>query len=178
MSDRRGSGIVTVLLALIMVATAALAGFLVMTSGILAGESDLGRPLQEGSPAAGSEAIETDESVKITGSFQLSQPRDPFKPLITPDSPVVGIPGVGGLPGSGSEDGTFVPGSTSITLVEIRDVDGVLRATIVVNGVTYEVGEGDTFAGSYQVVKITEESVVIMFGDTAFELKVGQQILK
>jgi hypothetical protein len=27
-------------------------------------------------------------------------------------------------------------------------------------------------------VKITEDSVVVMFGDTAFELKVGQQILK
>ena len=112
MSDRRASGIVTVLLALIMVTTVALAGFLVATSGILAGESDLGRPLQESGPAAGSAAIETDESVRVTGSFQLSQPRDPFKPLITPDSPVAGIPGVGGLPGNGGEDGTFVPGST------------------------------------------------------------------
>ena len=177
MSERRATGIVTALLALIMVATAVLAGSLVVTSGILAGDADLDRPLQDG-PTAGSEAIETDESVKVTGSFQLSQPRDPFKPLITPDSPVAAIPGVGGLPGSAAEDGTFVPGSTSITLVEIRDVDGVLRATIVVNGVTYEVGEGDTFAGSYQVVKITEDSVVVMFGDTAFELKVGQQILK
>lgn len=177
MSERRSAGIVTALLALIMVATAVLAGWLVMTSGILAEEGDLGRPLQE-TPPATPEAIETDESVRVTGSFQLSQPRDPFRPLITPDSPVAAIPGVGGLPGVGGEDGTFVPGSTSITLVEIRNIDGVLRATIVVNGVTYEVGEGDTFAGSYQVVKITEESVVIMFGDTAFELKVGQQILK
>ena len=177
MSERRATGIVTALLGLIMVATAVLAGSLVVTSGILAGDADLDRPLQDG-PTLESEAIETDESVKVTGSFQLSQPRDPFKPLITPDSPVAAIPGVGGLPGSTGEDGTFVPGSTSITLVEIRDVDGVLRATIVVNGVTYEVGEGDTFAGSYQVVKITEDSVVVMFGDTAFELKVGQQILK
>ncbi|MCH8985387.1 MAG: hypothetical protein IIB04_02090 [Acidobacteria bacterium] len=60
----------------------------------------------------------------------------------------------------------------------VNTVGGELQATIVVNGTTYEVGVGDTFAGSYKVVSLTTTSGVFMFGDTAFELSVGQQILK
>ncbi|MBT8207004.1 MAG: hypothetical protein KJO18_01925, partial [Acidimicrobiia bacterium] len=63
-------------------------------------------------------------------------------------------------------------------LIEVRLVNGVLRATVEVNGTTYDVGVGDTFAGSYLVVSLTEDSGVFTFGDTAFELGVGQQILK
>ncbi len=39
-------------------------------------------------------------------------------------------------------------------------------------------GVGETFAGSYRVVSLTEEMGVFMFGDNAFQLNVGQQILK
>lgn len=174
---RRFAGIGAGAVGAVMIATALLAGWLVASSGILnTAPGDLGRPAkQEASAPAGV----TEESVRIAGALQLSQPRDPFKPLITPDSPVAVIPGLGGTPGAGGTDGNgFVPGGTSITLVEINEVDGELEATIVVNGVTYQVKEGETFADSYQVIELTEDSAVIMFGDTAFELKVGQQILK
>ena len=178
MSDRRGSTLYAGFVASVFIVTAAVAAWLVIGSGLLtAGSSALGRPVKDPVTVVGA-PVETEESVQVTDALQLSQPRDPFRPLITPDSPVVLIPGVGGIPGTGGEDGSFVPGSTSVTLVEIREVDGELRATIVVNGVTYDVAEGDTFAGSYKVIELTEDSAIIMFGDTAFELKVGQQILK
>ncbi len=171
MNARRLDALTATVVAAVMILTAVVSAWMLVSSGVLweAGGGD--RPLQPAVEAAAESAAA--DGVKINGSFQLSQPRDPFRPLITPDSPLGGIPGVGGAPG----DGTFNPG-TSVTLVEIRDVGGTLRATIIVNGVSYDVGEGETFAGSYKVVKLTEDSAVIMYGDTVFELKVGQQILK
>lgn len=109
------------------------------------------------------------EGVKVTGSFQISQPRDPFKPLITEDSATGD--------GNGNGDG-FEPSGTRVKLVEIRDVSGVLRATVQVDGTEYDVGVGDTFATSFRVVSLDTDSGVFLYGDNAFELSVGQEILK
>ncbi len=111
------------------------------------------------------------EGMRIESSIQFSQPRDPFRPLITEDS--AGAPG-GGTGTNG--DGTGV--GTSVTLQEIRDVDGVLRATVIVDGVSYDVGIGDQFAGRFMVVSLDSDSGVFLNGDNAFSLSVGQQILK
>ncbi|HHC07109.1 MAG TPA: hypothetical protein ENK55_00105 [Actinobacteria bacterium] len=170
MTDRRLDGLVAGVVALLMVATAVVAGYVLVASGVLADPGAAGRPAR---PAVEAPVEAATDGVRINGLLQLSQPRDPFRPLITPDSPAGGIPPVGG----GAGDGSFTPG-TSITLIDVRDVGGTLRATIVVNGVSYDVGEGETFAGSYKVVELTEDSAVIMYGDTVFELEVGQQILK
>ena len=163
-------------IATIMVATAAVATWLVVTSGVLAA-----RPAAAEHPQASisaQQAPPADDSVKGNSVFQLSQPRDPFRPLITEDSPPGAIPGVGGTPSEpGDGSGGFEPGNT-ITLEEIREVDGELVATIVVNGVTYEVSEGDTFAGSFKVIELTEDTALLQYGDIVFELKVGQSILK
>jgi hypothetical protein len=63
-------------------------------------------------------------------------------------------------------------------LIEIRDVEGVLRATVKVDDTDYDVGVGDTFAGSFKVVSLDPDSGVFLYGDNAFELSVGQEILK
>ena len=55
---------------------------------------------------------------------------------------------------------------------------GAPRATVTVNGTSFDVGVGDTFGDSYKVVSLSETKGVFMFGDSAFELSVGQQILK
>ena len=108
------------------------------------------------------------EGIELTESFQLSQPRDPFRPLITEDSPV----------GGGNGD-TFDPDSIRVQLISIREDAGVRRATVSVDGVEYDVGVGDTFAdGQFVVVSIDVDSAVFLFGDNAFELSVGQVILK
>jgi len=105
----------------------------------------------------------------VAGSFQLSQPRDPFRPLITESSPA----------GTGDgATGTYEPSGTRVRLVGITDVGGVLRATVEVDSVSYDVGVGDAFGGSFMVVSLDADSGVFLYGDNAFELSVGQEILK
>lgn len=171
----RARPLLTTLLALVLLGTAGAAVFIVATSGVLWAES-------EGEPVTAIRAPVSPVEVAIAPvgvveSLQLSQPRDPFRPLITENSPVAGLPGVGGEPGSTGDDG-FTPSGTTITLQEIRDVGGALRATVTVNGTSFDVGVGDTFGDSYKVVSLSETKGVFMFGDSAFELSVGQQILK
>lgn len=171
MSERTTRTATVVSVVLLLLLTAVLSAW--QLTGVFGASSDaasLGDPL---AATAAAEPLAGRDSVRVTGALQLSQPRDPFRPLVTPGSPAVGIPGVGT-----GDPGTFDPGLSAITLIEIRLVDGVLRATVEVNGTTYDVGVGDTFAGSYLVVSLTEDSGVFTFGDTAFELGVGQQILK
>lgn len=171
----RARPILTGLLAIVLLLTAAAAVSIVVSSGVLwsgGGDDAVISPV----PAALAGQEPGTSPVGIVESLQLSQPRDPFRPLITEDSPIGGIPGVGGDPGDAGD--SFDPTGTTITLQEIRDVSGTLRATITVNGTTWDVGVGETFAEVYKVVSLSEDKGVFMFGDTAFELSVGQQILK
>jgi len=158
---------------LLLIAAGVFAGWMMISSGVLSSVSDASqgpsRPIVAAADGLGQEAPPVNV---VAGSFQLSQPRDPFRPLVG-DGSRGGLPGVGG----GGDGGTFNPSNT-ITLQAIATVDGVLQATVVVNGTSYQVGVGDTFAGSYKVVSLTTDKGVFMFGDTAFELAVGQQILK
>lgn len=132
-------------------------------------ESVLDGPLAESNLAAPASS-ELIEGVKVLSSFQVSQPRDPFRPLITEQSAT-------GTPGTGTDNG-FDPSGIRVTLVEIRDIAGVLRATVTVDGTEYDVGVGDTFAGDFKVVSLDPDSGVFLYGDNAFELSVGQEILK
>jgi hypothetical protein len=104
-----------------------------------------------------------------TGSFQTAQPRDPFRPLITESSSSTDTT---------SGTGTYEPSGTRVQLIAISNVGGVLRATVIVDSTTYDVGVGDTFATSFMVVSLDTDSGVFLYGDNAFELSVGQEILK
>ena len=188
----RARPLLTALLAVVLLATAAAATMIVVSSGVLWAGTSVDETVGSAAPASRAEAPAS--PVGVAGSLQLSQPRDPFRPLITEDSPIAGIPGVGGVPGTtdpGPTDpdptdpdptdpgnGGFTPTGTTITLEEIREVGGALRATVTVNGTSFDVGAGDTFAISYKVVSLSQTKGVFMFGDSAFELSVGQQILK
>jgi hypothetical protein len=164
------AGIVAVLL----IATAAISTWVLVDAGLFGAHAGvLSGPLA-GTAEPAPQALEADDGIQVTSGFQISQPRDPFRPLITADSPVVNPPGTGGDPGAGG----FDPDLTTITLNEIREVGGVLRASITVNGITYDVGVGETFAGSFKVISLTEDEMVYSFGDAVRTLTVGQQILK
>jgi hypothetical protein len=163
--------------AVLMLAAAAALAWMVLTSGILSASSAVAGAPDQVAPVDVTVGAVVEPAAVVSGGFQVSQPRDPFRPLITESSPVAGQPGTGGSGGSGSGSG-FSPAGTTITLQEIRDVSGVIRATMIVNGVSYDVGVGETFAGSYKVISLTATKGVFMFGDSAFELTVGQQILK
>lgn len=163
--------------AVLMLAAAVALAWMVLTSGILSASSAAAGPSSPTKPVGVEVLPAVEPAAVVSGGFQVSQPRDPFRPLITENSPVAGQPGTGGTGGTGSGNG-FNPSGTTITLQEIRDVAGVIRATVIVNGVSYDVGVGETFAGSYKVISLTATKGVFMFGDSAFELTIGQQILK
>lgn len=122
-------------------------------------------PVQEAAPLASGQAIGT--------NLQTSQPRDPFRPLIFEGDASSLAPGSGGRTGI-----TF--SVESITTGENPVVN------VVVNGNSYQVGVGETFAGAYKVISITPPDedagtlgrAVFLFGDNSFEVVEGQEILK
>ena len=65
-----------------------------------------------------------------------------------------------------------------MVLLEIRDEDGTRKAVVTVDGETYIVAVGETFAENFKVVSLSENNGVFLFGDSAFTLAVGQAILK
>ena len=169
--QKRNSGSAAAV-AILLIGVALAGAWMVIAPSVFdAADPVLDGPLAESAVAAPATAGLM-EGVKVLSSFQVSQPRDPFKPLITEDSSTNG-----GENGNGTENG-FEPSGTRVTLVEIRDVEGVLRATVKVGDTDYDVGVGDTFADSFKVVSLDPDSGVFLYGDNAFELSVGQEILK
>lgn len=107
--------------------------------------------------------------MRLIDDFQISQPRDPFRPLITEEGDGTGDGGNGG----------FDPGGTPVSLISVTTLgDGTRQAAVRVSGTDYTVGVGDTFAGSYQVVTLTDTGGTFLFGDSPFALAVGEEILK
>lgn len=107
--------------------------------------------------------------MRLIDDFQVSQPRDPFRPLITEEIADTG---------DGGGDG-FDPTGTAVSLISVTTLgDGSRQAVVRVAGTDYTVGVGETFAGSYQVVTLTDTGGTFLFGDSPFALAVGEEILK
>ena len=179
--------VVSVLVSLVLVATAVASMWLMASAGVFtATEQPIpGAPTTDSTqPAAANSGSE-----RIISGFQVSQPRDPFEPLI----------GGSGGGGGGATTTTVAGGATTTTvgggatttstvgdspdgirvvLLEVREENGELVAVVEVDGETSTVGVGDTFATSFKVVSLTETGGVFTFGDSAFTLAVGQSILK
>lgn len=195
--------LVSVLVAVLLVTTAILSTWLMASAGVFnpAEQALPGAPATESSTTV---AAAAGRSVALNTGFQVSQPRDPFKPLIVPPPEVTttttgtgettSTTGTGETTttttGSGSTTTTTVAGSTTTTtvgddpagvrvvLLEVRTENGSRVAVVEVDGVTYTVAVGDTFATSFKVVSLTDNGGVFTFGDSAFTLAVGQAILK
>ncbi len=192
----------SVLVAVLLVATAIAAMWLMASAGVFAGAE---QPLA-GAPESTTESTLSAAagvgSLKINSGFQVSQPRDPFEPLIgsdggttttIDDESTTTTAGDGSTTTTTAGDGsttTTTAGSTTTTtagdspdgirvvLLEVRDEGGSLVAVVEVDGETHTVGVGDTFAVSFKVISLTESGGVFTFGDSAFTLAVGQSILK
>ena len=92
--------------------------------------------------------------------------------------------------GDGSGDGGAVDGDACAetgeeavcdgAVVTLIDVDDEGRAVVEVNGVTYTVGPGETFATSFRVERIDTAAgcAFLRFGDEAFTICVGATVLK
>ena len=104
----------------------------------------------------------------LIDDFQVSQPRDPFRPLISE-----------AVDGTGDGGDGFDPTGTTVSLISVTTLgDGTRQAVIRVAGTDYTAGVGETFAGSYQVVTLTDTGGTFLFGDSPFALAVGEEILK
>jgi hypothetical protein len=192
---------VAVLVAVLLVGTAGASVWLMASSGVLSlgGDRQLpGAPESGGQNAGGA-------TIPAAGGFRVAQPRDPFAPLITSPSSTTtpdGSTTTGGdsttttgggstttTTGGGSTTTTTSGGSTTTTtsdtptgkrvsLLEIRDEGGVKKAVLTVDGQTYTVGVGDTFATDFKVISLATSSGVFMYRDSVFTLAVGQSIIK
>jgi hypothetical protein len=82
--------------------------------------------------------------------------------------------------GGGSTTSTtgINPTGKRVSLLEIRDESGVKKAVLTVDGQTYTVGVGDTFATDFKVISLSTSSGVFMYRDSVFTLAVGQSIVK
>jgi len=191
--------LVSVLVSLVLVATAVASMWLMASAGVFtATEQPIpGAPTTDSTqPAAANSGSE-----RIISGFQVSQPRDPFEPLIvstggggdgsTTTTIDDGSSTTTTTGGDGSTTTTIDDGSSTTTttvgdspdgirvvLLEVREENGELVAVVEVDGETSTVGVGDTFATSFKVVSLTETGGVFTFGDSAFTLAVGQSILK
>ena len=170
-------------LALLFVATGVFGVWLLTGSGVFASSA----PSLDGPLPAVTGTIPSGQAsagaLPLAANIQVSQPRDPFAPL-TSEPPVTSstLPGettTTTLPGetTTTTEG-FDPEGTRVVLLEIREEGGLDKAVITVDGVTYVVGVGETFADSFKVVSLSESSGVFLYGDSAFTLSVGQAILK
>ena len=193
----------SVLVAVLLVATAVAAMWLMASAGVFAGAEQplLGAP-ESTTESTLSAAAGVGSSEIITG-FQVSQPRDPFQPLIDGGGDTSTTAGDGSTTTTTAGDGstttttagdgsttTTTAGSTTTTaagdspdgirvvLLEVRDESGSLVVVVEVDGETYTVEVGDTFAVNFKVISLTESGGVFTFGDGAFTLAVGQSILK
>lgn len=82
-----------------------------------------------------------------------------------------------------SGDGTSTPGGSvpqdTLFLESVSVVDGDTVATLLWNGTTFVVGEGEDLTGTpWRVLDINGASVTMLYGDTSVTLTVGQALGK
>jgi hypothetical protein len=194
---------VAILVAVLLVGTAGASVWLMASSGVLSlsGDDQLPNAPESGAGPGGSGA-----TIPAAGGFRVAQPRDPFAPLVTSPTSTT-TPGEstttsGGSTTTGGSTSTTGGGSTTsssttttgggsttsttgvnptgkrVSLLEIRDESGVKKAVLTVDGQTYTVGVGDTFATDFKVISLSTSSGVFMYRDSVFTLAVGQSIIK
>lgn len=188
--------LVSVVVGLLLVATAITSTWLLASAGVFTSGEQALPSAPESSTTADPQASSASESQALGSNIQVSQPRDPFEPLIAPPSTEPGDttstttgdgattttqPGATTTTQPGGTTTTTVddtPDGVRVSLLEVRSENGGLVAVVEVDGQTYTVGVGDTFATDFKVVSLNETGGVFTYGDSAFTLAVGQSILK
>jgi hypothetical protein len=129
-------------------------------------------------------------------TFEFISGKNPFTPLAGPGAgggtstdgsttATTAAPGTsGGTGGTGSTGGAtggVEPEPVQqVALLDVFVEEGVVKANVRVNGTVHKVGVGDTFAGQYKVLSLSDadECGRFLFGDDAFRLCKGQQVTK
>jgi hypothetical protein len=186
--------LLSVLVSVLLVATAVASVWLMASAGVFTG----GQPGLPGAAITpGTVAVAPGGPLNPSTDYQVSQPRDPFEPLVVPASTTTIPDGVttttvvdGATTTTAPGSTTTLPGGTTsttagdqpdgkrVTLLEVREESGARVAVVQVDDQTYTVGVGDTFAGEFKVVSLSDNGGVFTYGDSAFTLAVGQSIVK
>jgi hypothetical protein len=135
--------------------------------------------------------VSTDATVTAVSTKPMSSTfafRDVFEPTVKP-TPVATTSTGGSSETTGgstpTEGGDAAPDETpdipedTLFLKTVTTADGEPVAVLIWNGQTYEAVEGETLADTpWEVLDISGNTVVMLFGDTRVTLTVGQGIAK
>jgi hypothetical protein len=160
-----------------VVAVAALAIFLFVVRGG-------GEPAEEAAPTptvtsppppAVEPTPEPDRRPRPPRAFAFFGGRDPFVPLVVEqveptDDTTDGAPPVE-APADGAEEEAregVTMGGRNVSVIDVFTRDGRELVQVQVDGETFVVGEGDTFAGNFRVVSIEDPCATFLFGDETF----------
>lgn len=103
--------------------------------------------------------------------------RDPFEPPIKAP-PVVAPPDANGTPPPSPPPEDTTDEGVTVSLLDIFTTEGTRRATIAVDTDEFTVAEGETFADSFRLDRLTDECAEISFGDEGFRLCIGEEARK
>jgi hypothetical protein len=120
-------------------------------------------------------------------TFELSEARDPFRPLVVP--PAEGSTGAGGevspaptpvaSAGPGAGGAPAPAGGQEVELLDVVvDDQGTTRAQVKVGTTVSTVAAGETFASTYKLLSIQGACATMLNGDDNFTLCKGEQALK
>jgi hypothetical protein len=136
-------------------------------------ESSISQPGASEQPPA----IEQPAENVAGGAVETSEvfaPKDPFDPLISPNSAAGGRTAGASSKASRGRAGV---GERRVVLVAASSRRGG-GAEVQVDGVAYTVTRGETFADHFKLLAASGECVAMLFGDQEFTLCEGDEILK
>ena len=105
--------------------------------------------------------------------------RDIFEPLLKPVPSQTTTDGTNGTDDTGGDDDATPTASDTLYLNDIVTEDGELKAVLELDGETYTLGPGEGIEGTpWEVLRITDTQVTMLYGDTQVTLTIGQGITK
>jgi hypothetical protein len=178
-----------------VLAVGALAWFLLFGGGGDAEEEAAPTPVTPPSPTPTAEPTPEAPGRRPPRTFAFFGGRDPFVPLVEaeagaggtgtataptePTEPTDGEPGDDGdafEPTNGDDGGGPVSmGGREVVLIDIFTRGGEPVAQVSVDGQTFVVGEGDRFAGNFEVTSIEGPCATFLFGDESFTICEGER---
>jgi hypothetical protein len=174
-----------------VVAVAALAWFLFFGPGGGGDEEAAPTPVTPPSPPPTAEPAPPEgPGRRPPRTFAFFGGRDPFVPLVEAEvtegvgtgtgttEPTDGgtpAPTDGFQPTDGDQNrGPVSMGGRDVQLVDVFTQDGEPMVQVSVGGQTYVVGEGERFAGNFEVTDIAGTCATFLFGDESFTLCEGE----
>jgi hypothetical protein len=123
-------------------------------------------PITSGTPAASSTASPNTSAallpIPTVSDRDIFTPRNPFE-IIVPSIPET------------SSAGSSHEASDTLTLTDIVTENGVRKAVVRLNGVSYTLAAGATVdSSSWSIVEVKKSSIVALYGDVRVTISLGQ----